>query len=59
MSHTILRSSFFDADKNGHGGNRRTAQLEELVTSAGYGISDIGRDEIRDQLGTYLAVFIL
>lgn len=42
MKNLILRNTTFKVDPNGHGGNRRTAQIAELVQSAGYEIADVG-----------------
>jgi hypothetical protein len=36
----ILRASWFSPDPKGHGGNRRTLQIEELVTSLGLMVED-------------------
>lgn len=38
---TILHNSAFEVDLNGHGGNRRAAQLVELVGAAGFEINDV------------------
>ncbi len=39
---TILRYSHFKADIHGHGGDRRTSQINELLESAGFKIQDCG-----------------
>ena len=41
ISIAVLRRTNFDSDLNGHGGNRRTAQIAELVKRAGFSIQDI------------------
>ncbi|MGK7881878.1 MAG: hypothetical protein AB4060_17530 [Crocosphaera sp.] len=40
-SKEILRDTIFTVDHNGHGGNRRTAQIDEIITSQGYKINDL------------------
>lgn len=41
MDNYIIRQTGFTPDPNGHGGNRRTAQITELVESAGLKIADL------------------
>jgi len=40
----ILRATEFEVNPSGHGGNRRTAQIDELVREAGLGISNLNID---------------
>ncbi len=41
MENYILRDTYFKVDPNGDGGYRRTSQIDELIRSAEFGISDI------------------
>lgn len=49
MSQSILRDTVFKDDANGHGGNRRTAQLAELAQKANLQIIDIKPDGLVHQ----------
>ncbi len=40
MMQTILRDSCFQVDNNGHGGNHRTSQINDLLQSADFKIKD-------------------
>jgi len=44
MNNFILRDTYFSSNPNGHGGDRRTSQIAELVSLAGYEVSDIDKD---------------
>lgn len=50
----ILRNSIFQVDITGHGGNRRTAQLVELVSAAGFEFSDIPKEGKTNRISRYL-----
>ncbi|MEW5859438.1 MAG: hypothetical protein AB1861_18955 [Cyanobacteriota bacterium] len=51
---TILRNSVFQVDINGHGGNHRTAQLVELMSVAGFEVSDIPKEGQTNRISRYL-----
>jgi hypothetical protein len=52
-NNSILRVSSFKSDLSGHGGNRRTAQINELLESANFAINDAN-----DQKSTRLERYI-
>ncbi|HBB32229.1 MAG TPA: hypothetical protein DDZ80_23685 [Cyanobacteria bacterium UBA8803] len=51
---SILRSSSFEIDLNGHGGNRRSAQLCELINAAGLAIHDVQSKVTNNRLSRYV-----
>ena len=50
----ILRDTYFDVDVNGHGGNRRTAQIAGLVENAGFQIINASHDLNTSRWNRYL-----
>lgn len=54
MDNYITRQTGFTADTNGHGGNRRTAQITKLVEVAGFNISDLIPNIQTNRLNRYL-----
>jgi len=49
----VLHSSIFESSSTGHGGNRRTAQVEELVTQAGLETCYI-KESLTNRIDRYL-----
>jgi hypothetical protein len=56
MQESILQDSFFEQDEHGHGGNRRTLQIAELIQSAGFLIKGNQKFKVT-RLRKYLAGF--
>lgn len=56
MQESILQDSFFEQDAHGHGGDRRTLQIAELIHSAGFSTKENKKFQVT-RLRKYLAGF--